>query len=58
MRDEMRELFEAWAINDGRYPKAVERASDGGYKFMKTHTDWCAWQAAWNACTESLEANK
>jgi hypothetical protein len=58
MLDEMRKAFEDWATNNGRYPRAVERTTDGSYKLMKTNTDWIAWATAWNAAMESLEATK
>lgn len=39
-----RAAFEAWASDDGEFPKAVER-SGHGYKLMQTQTYWMAWQA-------------
>lgn len=41
-----RAAFEAWATDNGEYPKAVERDSAGNYRLLKVHTDWIAWQAA------------
>lgn len=47
MRDveQERAAFEAWATDNGEYPKAVERDSAGNYRLLKVHTDWIAWQA-------------
>lgn len=39
-----RAAFEAWASDDGEFPKAVER-SGHGYKLTQTQTYWMAWQA-------------
>jgi len=43
---DMRKEFEAWASDDGKYPKAVERGAGGAYILMMTHIYWMAWQAA------------
>lgn len=43
--DKMRESFEKWASDDGRWPQAIERNGDE-YKFMRTAVDWRVWQAA------------
>ena len=53
--EKMRQQFEAWATDDGKWPKAVERNGDT-YKFMKTHTDWLAWQASRESLVIELPA--
>lgn len=45
---ELREKFEAWASDDGKWPKAVERNARGNYLLASTGTAWTVWQAAWN----------
>ena len=41
-----REAFEAWMSDDGMWPKAVERNSDGVYVLMDVASKWTAWQKA------------
>lgn len=48
MSDRMREAFEAWMSDGGRYPQAVER-SGYGYRLSASYAAWSAWQAAWTA---------
>jgi len=47
-----REQFEAWASDNGRFPRAVER-SGGGYLLLATQNNWQVWQAAINSVKES-----
>lgn len=44
----IREQFEAWASDEGKFPVVVERSGDS-YKFMATQNKWEVWQAATNA---------
>lgn len=50
-----RKQFEEWASDNGEWPQAIERNGEG-YKFMKTHTDWLAWQASRAAICIELQA--
>ena len=45
----MREAFERWMTQDGRWPKSVER-HNGSYVLMQTASAWEAWRAAWLEC--------
>lgn len=45
----MREAFEKWMSQDGKWPKAVER-HNGTYVLMQTEFAWEAWRAAWLEC--------
>lgn len=47
-----REAFEAWASDDGAWPKAVEKSPSGSYRLMSTHSSWIAWQSAWVAARQ------
>ena len=47
--NECQKQFEEWATDGGKWPQAVELSGDHGYKLMKTHNDWLAWQASWEA---------
>lgn len=44
----MQSAFEAWASDNGAWPKAVERDTSG-YRLMQTESSWIAWQAAYQA---------
>ena len=45
--DHVREAFEAWYSNDGKWPAAVERSDFGpSYKLGAAEHAWTAWQAA------------
>lgn len=43
---DVRTEFEHWFSDNGKFPKAVERSGDGGYKLMSACSAWKAWQAA------------
>ena len=45
----MREAFEKWMSQDGKWPKAVEQRG-GAYALMQTASAWEAWRAAWLEC--------
>ena len=45
----MREAFEKWMTQDGRWPKAVEQ-HNGTYVLMQAASAWEAWRAAWLEC--------
>ena len=38
--------FEAYFSDDGKWPSAVERSSDGNYKLMQAASAWLTWQMA------------
>jgi hypothetical protein len=40
-----RKSFEHWFSDEGKYPKAVERNLDGGYRIAQAASAWTAWQA-------------
>lgn len=44
--DTDRAEFEAIVSDDGKWPKAIERHSDGSYRLMATAEGWMWWQAA------------
>ena len=47
----MREAFEEWMSQDGKWPRAIERvAGKNAYAFQTTAAAWEAWQAAWLEC--------
>lgn len=41
----MREQFEAWASDNGQFPRAIERSGEG-YRFLPTQNKWDVWQAS------------
>lgn len=41
-----RELFEAFASDDGKWLKAIERDAKGNYLLLTTAVGWMWWQAA------------
>lgn len=43
--DKCREQFEAWASNDGTFPRAIEKR-DGEYILLATQSQWTTWQAS------------
>lgn len=47
--DQDRELFEAFASDNGDWLKAVERDAKGNYRMLTTNTGWLWWQAACSA---------
>jgi hypothetical protein len=53
----MREAFEKWMSQDGKWPKAVER-SNGSYVLLATAAAWEAWRAAWLECEILTAASK
>lgn len=50
-----RERFEAWASDNGTFPKDVERDEGDSYKLMQTHMYWMAWQAAIEQATQQYK---
>lgn len=48
----MREQFEAWASDNGQFPRAIERSGEG-YRFLATQNNWQVWQAAISSVKES-----
>ena len=46
LSDEDRQRFEAWASDDGTWPKAIERDATGQYKLSITAHSWTVWRAA------------
>ena len=44
--DQERELFEAFASDDGKWLKDIERDSRGNYLLLTTAVGWMWWQAA------------
>ena len=57
---DIREAFEHWFSDEGKYPRAVERYSDGHYMLKHAQDAWKVWQAAWDVATKAafLEAAK
>lgn len=49
-----REKFEARMSDNGKWPKAIEKDSEGNYKLMHTYSAWVTWQDAWLAGRESM----
>lgn len=47
-----REKFEAWASDDGQFPRAVEKRGDT-YILLATQAKWETWQAAIASQNES-----
>lgn len=41
-----RELFEAFASDNGKWLKAIERDAHGNYRLLTTNVGWMWWQAA------------
>ena len=44
--EQTRELFEAFASDNGKWMKATERDANGNYRLLTTNTGWLWWQAA------------
>ena len=42
----IRQRFENWYSENGKWPKAVERDSKGDYKLMQACAAWIAWRAS------------
>jgi hypothetical protein len=42
----MRAEFEVYMSENGAYPRAIERNSNGTYRLMQTSSAWVVWQAA------------
>ena len=43
----LREEFEAWVTDFGKWPQASERSKvDGSYRMIDTYSKWLAWQAS------------
>lgn len=40
-----RAAFEKWMSDDGKWPQAVERSANGGYKLLQAANAWNVWQA-------------
>ena len=47
--DAERKLFEAFASDNGNWPKAIERDAKGNYLLLTTENGWMWWQAARSA---------
>lgn len=54
--DHERKLFEHWYSDEGKYPKAIERAAKGDYLLMQTHVAWGVWQARANVDENEMAA--
>lgn len=52
----VRAQFEHWFSDDGASPKAVERGSNGEYRYMPAVQAWKAWNAATDHCIRVIEA--
>lgn len=44
--EQSRELFEAFASDNGKWMKAIERDEYGNYRLLTTSVGWLWWQAA------------
>ena len=44
--EQSRELFEAFASDNGKWMKAIERDEYGNYRLLTTNAGWLWWQAA------------
>ena len=55
----MRNAFESWCSDGGRFPEHIDRESGGcgGYRLMSVQMTWNSWQAATKAALEGA-ANK
>jgi hypothetical protein len=52
---DMRRAFEAWATNDGKYPRATERNPvNGEYLLAFASSGWNVWQAATEASSARI----
>lgn len=51
--EQERAEFEAWASDNGKWPKAIERDSKGDYLLLQTATGWMWWQEAWQAASRA-----
>ena len=56
--DQERERFEAFASDDGKWMKAVERDKNGNYRLLTTEVGWMWWQAARNAKSRDKNGEK
>ena len=54
MNQTIREKFELYYSDEGKWPKAVERSGEG-YKLLQAQAAWVVWQAAWVAATEQTK---
>ena len=45
-KEQERELFEAFASDNGKWMKAIERDAHGNYRLLTTSIGWLWWQAA------------
>lgn len=43
--EQERATFERFMSDNGRFPEAVERNSDGSYVLMQAASSWHVWQA-------------
>ena len=50
--EQSRELFEAFASDNGKWMKAIERDANGNYRLLTTNAGWLWWQAADNAARQ------
>ena len=50
----IRDKFEEFASDNGKWTKAIEKDSHGGYKLIQTELCWIAWQEAYKAGRESM----
>lgn len=57
MDEQMREKFEAWFSDGGKWPQAIERSRDG-YKLITAQNGWEAWQACTAALSQPAAADK
>lgn len=44
--EQERELFEAFASDNGKWMKSIERDAHGNYRLLTTSAGWMWWQAA------------
>lgn len=56
MKEYVRKGFEAWASDNGKWPKAIERNSKGDYLLSTTSVQWNAWLAAVDYLSEAIGA--
>lgn len=53
-----REAFERWYSNEGTWPQAVARDSNGQYRLASACAAWSAWEAAWDAGSREALAER
>jgi hypothetical protein len=53
----MREAFEKWMTDDGKWPRAIEQRN-GAYVLMQTAAAWEAWRMAWLECEIASAKNR